>query len=343
MKTLYRTVAVENGDKWDRIITEKPSLPFKIATEKEKFDFCIKKQLLLGAKYLPGCVLAKRNESSFGFYLKRYERFYDRYLSKDVMLDSILSDDIRKSYGEGKGNEFKTGKFYSVASSSRFAVSCFSEPSLDGLITVLNKIDINGKSENVSILLEKGLEIDGMPKNNTPPQMDVVLKTHSGDIYFIEVKCHEIFDTSEHKQIKLKSKYLLADSFKLLPLETKKLSTIVDKMCNEFISINGRFLEAKDFNCNIVTTHFDFKQFICHLLGILSYKNINTNDRIHFHYMFYKNDEYLKIGNGNIYLELEKEMSEIFGRFTEIFPEIEFGYSYNRCFDTLKSLEKEDT
>ena len=346
MITLYRTVRDEHGEKWDRIVLDKPSQTFSIASEKEKFDYYIKRQLILGATYLPGSDLINKNESSFGYFLKRYRRFYDRYLSPKVQIDSILSSEIKKQYDEGKGNEFKTGKFYSVASSSRFAVSNFSERSVNGIIELIKKIEINGLIEDVKVSLERGLYIDGMPNNNFVPQMDVVIETNSSDIYFIEVKCHEIFDTSEHKKIKLKTKYLEATMFNRLPLEFQKISKIVvDKngITEKYISINGNYLEAVDFNCNISTTHFDFKQFICHVMGVLSYKIKNPNTKLHLFYLFYKNDEYLKNGNYTIYQELEKEMLEIFKVFSSSFPEIEFGYLYNNQFDTLKSLKKEVT
>lgn len=342
MKKIYKIIYQDNGNIWDRIVSDDELLLFrtniikKIATEKEKFDYCIKEEFLKGKNYLSGVKLKGKDGENFGFYLSRYNRFYDRYLSEKLKIESLLSSKIRKQYGKGMGNEFKTGKFYSVASSSRFAVSSFSKKSKEGIIELIRKLEINGKIENIDIELEVCLDIEGMPNNTTPPQMDVVLKTKSGDTYFIEVKCHEIFDNSEHKKIKLKWKYLCADVFQELLDNNVKI-----KKKDEYISIDGNYLHAKDFNCKISTTHFDFKQFLCHLMGILSYKEKNKKEKIHFYYLFYKNENYIEIGNRKIYKELENELSEIFEKFGEKFPAIDFGYFYNNKFDTLNYLKKE--
>lgn len=350
MKKYFKIITSENKKTWDRIISldEGQSFPTysnkKNATEKEKFDYCIKEEFLNGKTYLPGIKLANRDLSNFGFYLSRYKRDYDRYFSNRLEIESTLSSEIKKKYDEGKGNEFESGKFYSVASSSRFAVSSFSEKSNIGIIELLKKIKINGKVENVEIILEEGLNIEGVSNNSTPPQMDVVIKTETGDTYFIEVKCHEIFDTSKNKNIKLKWKYFKTAHFMKFPLKFDKLSKMIEKN-SEYISLDKKHLNAESFKCNISTTHFDFKQFLCHLMGILSYKAKNNNEKLHFYYLFYKNEEYLNLTNGskNIYSELEAEMSEIFGRFGKLFNEIDFGYCYSSKFDTLESLEKENT
>lgn len=343
MKKLYKIVTNENGVEWDRLVEIKPLGKFSYVNQKEKFDYCIKKSFLAGESYLPGCYLDNNSDTNFGFYLSRYNRYYDRYLSENLKLETLLSNEIRTYYDEGRGNEFKTGKFYSVASSSRFAVSCLSKMSNNGIIELLRKVEINGKIENINVNLEDELHIKGMPNNTTPPLMDVIITTDSRDKYFIEVKCHEIFDTSEHKIIRLKWKYINASHFKRLPLTHENLSkkiVIEDNEEVEYISINGEFLSATNFDCNIATTHFDFKQFICHLLGILSSERKSNNEKIHFYYLFYKNEEYLKIGNAKIYQELENEMSVIFEKFGKLFPEIDFGYCYNNRFDSIKSINK---
>ncbi len=341
-KDLYKTKNVENGVIWDRLVEERPPKPYSYATRKEKFDYCIKQSFLSGENYLPGINLPSNSESYFGYYLKRYERFYDRYLSENLRVENLLSSEIKKQYGEGKGGEFKSGKFYSVASSSRFAVSCFSEKSKQGIIEIIKKIPLNGIITDVNITLEEGLAIDGMPNNTYPPQMDVIINTDIGDTYFVEVKCHEIFDTSEHRNIKLKWKYLEAEPFKKFPFALDKVSKKIVKS-DEFISIDDNFLKAEDFGCNLSTTHFDFKQFLCHLMGIISYKNIHKKENIHFYYLFYKNEACEIMGNDKIYAELEEEISEIFEKFEVSFPEIDFGYCYNDKFDTLKSLETQTT
>lgn len=343
---MYKVIRNKNGKEWNQIVSIKPQKPFSKASQKEIFDYCIKRELLLGENYLPGINLSDKDESSFGFYLSEKKRFYDRYLSKRLNLDSVLSSDIKRHYDQGKGSELKSGKFYSVASSSRFTVSSFSEKSNQGIIELRNKMNLNGKVENVEIKLEEGLNIGGIPANLNPPQMDAMIKTNSSDTYFLEVKCHEIFDTSKNKPIKLKWKYLKADSFNRLPLRNVRLSkkTVIERgKPVEYISVDNKYLTASSFGCTLLTTHFDFKQFLCHLMGILSYKNRNKNrkESIHFYYLFYKNAGYLKIGKNKIYEELEAEISEIFGKFSKLFPEIDFGYCYNDKFDTIKSLKNE--
>jgi len=343
MKQLYKTLRMENGELWNRIVykpdkLEKDDSP---ASKKEKFSYCIKQKFISGGNYLPGMKLTNIDDSNFGFYISRWKRFYDRYLSKELNIEKHLSPDIKKNYGEGKGNELSSGKFYSVASSSRFAVSCFSEMSTTGKVELLKKIKINGKIEDVNISLEEGLHIEGMPNNATTPQMDVEIKTNSNDTYFIEVKCQEILDN--HKSIKLKAKYLNTELFNMLLPQNKDISQENGKTV-DYIGKNNQFLTATDFNCNLSTTHFDFKQFLCHLMGILSYKKTKSSEKIHFYYLLYRNEEYLKLPNDSnkqLYVELEAEMSVIFERFGELFKDIDFGYCYNNEFDTLKSLKKE--
>jgi len=339
---LYKTKNAENGVIWDRLVLERPPKPYSYASRKEKFDYCIKQSFLSGENYLPGTKLASNKESHFGYYLKRYERCYDRYLSENLNIENLLSTEIKKQYGKGKGGEFKSGKFYSVASSSRFAVSSFSEKDNQGKIEVVKNLPINGQIEYVDVALEEGLAIEGIPKNAYPPQMDVILKTDSGDTYFVEVKCHEILDTSEHKNIKLKWKYREAEPFKEFPLDITSITPKIENN-SKLIAIRDKLLRAEDFGCNLSTTHFDFKQFLCHLMGIVSYKKLMPKRKLHFYYLFYKNDEYEIFNNHNIYAELEEEIAEIFGKFGALFPEIEFGYCYNDKFDTLKSLKNEYT
>lgn len=120
---VYKTL-VNNKNKITEILTDqKPDSNYSKATEKEKFDFYLKQGFIKGNEYLLSVKINSSNEN-FGFYISRY---YDRYFSDKIGIKNCLSFEIQKSYDNDKGNEFKNGKFYSVGSSSRFAVSCFSE------------------------------------------------------------------------------------------------------------------------------------------------------------------------------------------------------------------------
>ena len=132
---VYKTL-VNNKNKITEILTDqKPDSNYSKATEKEKFDFYLKQGFIKGNAYLPSVKINSSNEN-FGFYISKYKRYYDRYFSDKIGIKNCLSFEIQKSYDNGKGNEFKNGKFYSVGSSSRFAVSCFSE-NLNGRIFLL--------------------------------------------------------------------------------------------------------------------------------------------------------------------------------------------------------------
>ena len=129
---VYKTL-VNKKNKLTEILTDcRPDSNYSKATEIEKFDFYLKQGFINGNTYLPSLKINSSKEN-FGLYINKYKRYYDRYFSDEIGIKDSLSFEIQKSYENGKGNEFKNGKFYSVGSSSRFAVSCFSE-NLNGKI-----------------------------------------------------------------------------------------------------------------------------------------------------------------------------------------------------------------
>ncbi|WP_147615797.1 hypothetical protein [Treponema pectinovorum] len=107
---------------------------------------------------------------------------------------------------------------------------------------------------------------------------------------------------------------------------------------DKFIRKNGKFLTSADFSCVLNTHHFDFKQFLCHLMGTLCYQE-SCKKKIHFYYLFYKNVEYEKV-DSTLYSELEIELKGIFAKFGRYFRNIDFGYLYNDKFDLLEKIEK---
>ena len=335
---VYKTV-INNENKITDILTDqKPDSSYNKASEKEKFDFYLKQGFIKGNTDLPNIKINGVNEN-FGFYISRYKKYYDRYFSNNIGIKNSLSFEIQKSYDNGKGNEFKNGKFYSVASSSRFAVSCFSE-NVNGKIFLLDKIKINGEQKDCKISLEKELDIFSINDQIiSHPQMDVVINLKTGDIYFIEVKCHEIFDN--HREIRLKSKYKDTDFIKTHLSSFSKLSELLEGK-EKFIAINNQLLTAKDFDCNLKTYHFDFKQFLCHLMGILQYQKEN-NVKVHFYYLFFKNTDYVNNEKSKIYEELRHEIEEVFSVFSKKYKNIDFGYIYNDKFDTIQNIENNYT
>ncbi len=342
MKKIYKIKKEKNGVFWDILTEEKPNQNFSTASPKERFDYYIKQSFIEGKYYLPKISLPKSQnpEKNFGRKIERYKRYYDRYFSEEeINIKDSLSDEIKKSYDEGKGNEFNNGKFYSVASSSRFAVSSFSS-NIDKKIKLLDEITIEGQSKKVKIELEKDLKIkDSNGDIISHPQMDVFFTTKENEKYYIEVKCHEVLDN--HKTIKMRYDYINAKFFnyifpgRISDLEKKEDGNGV------FLAKERKFLTAKDFGCEIDISHFDFKQFICHLLGILNDKD--PNEEVHFYYLFYKNNEYPE--KENLYGELEKELKIITKKFGDFFKsqKIDFGYFYNERFDKIQEIRLEKT
>lgn len=280
-----------------------------------------------GDSILPG--LFATSEKLYGRTIttKGKAHYYDTYFSEsygETILEKI-DENIRKCYGNGRGGEFKS-KFFSVASSSRFAVANFSN-NISGKILFINQYAGESIKE---ILFEKDLPIKNI--SGIPPQMDVWIKT-SHDIFF-EVKCHEIFDEYEHANIKLSTQYSKNAIFNeiikqfAIDLSTRERFYIKNNKMHYYYLLNRNM-----FKVFTKTSHFDLKQFICHLMGIIS--NIERSDsEVEFNYLFYKND------NGQfekVYAELENELSVIKKTFEWFFTKykIKFSWFYNDKFSTL--------
>ena len=231
------------------------------------FDWCIKQSFIEGNPFITGRTL-KDDRDYFGFYISKYNTIYDRYFSdKKINFKNYLSKKIIERYEpENKktsGNEFLSGKFYSVASSSRFVVSSFTENNTGEKLDYIRTIKINGKQELIKFIeFEHDTEVDANLFKT--PELDVYFETEDNHVYFIEAKCHEIFNS--HKLIKISKSYLNTESFKELGLNSEIICHAKDDSDKEI-----RF-GFEDFGCNgIMTFHFDTKQFLCHLMGILTY------------------------------------------------------------------------
>ena len=346
MNKIYSITIIEKGEKWNRLVSDlsnydsqKPDLIAK-AKPKERFDYFIKQSFINGAPYLPGLYLNGFNSDDFGLWINRFNRYYDRYLSLSLGIENKLSkEEIYTRYDKGMGNEFKNGKYYSVASSSRFATASFSE-NKDGIVSLVKEISIGGQKKKCTVSLEKDLHVKSTGGLEiSSPQMDVFVETDE-DVYFIEVKCHEIFDN--HKEIKLRWEYMEARVLQdLLSLaqDTSKFTRIPEIENGKekgYIGVDGHYLTSKDFGCELETHHFDFKQFLCHLMGICDYLS-STEKKVHFYYLFYKNKQYIEESD-KIYTELEKELKTIFSHFRDKYPDIDFGAMYNDQFTTMDCI-----
>lgn len=204
---------------------------------KEKFDAIIKSNLT-------DC-MPRVSKDNFGYEIN--ERKYDNYYTFNSF--EAFKADMKegypqhfKKYDDGKGGEFdkKMGRYglmppkmASVASSSRF---CY-----------LALRDVAG------IEFEKECKIKGI--TGTAPQLDGYIEQDFCNI-FLEVKCHEIFDS--HKLI-MKNKYLT---------HFKKNNIFLDIASNAIEGEEEFTAPLSLFGIDMESSHFDVKQFICHLLGI---------------------------------------------------------------------------
>ena len=329
-------------------------------TAKKRFDYALKQLLIKGACFLPGKKLSEdEKENGFGRWLeskKNGKKRYDRYLSEKVTMlfnTELFDTEIYDAYVNAQGNEFSTGKFYSVASSSRFVVSSFSECDEHGKIKPITKI---GDKKIECLDFEHPCPVVFKDTKISEPQLDATFKIDS-DQYFIEAKCHEIFDS--HKSLYLKEIYkeplgelilnnMTNEHIKPCSLESGKIDkdTYIGK-CEKGKAFE--LLTSEDFGVGRNSTHFDFKQFLCHLMGIISFHKTNAEVPIKFYYLFYGYDNNNKTTDknfdfGKTYCELEKELSAVAEAFAPVFEanNIEFGYLYNDKFDTLTADKWKD-
>lgn len=348
---LCRAIEIKENTKYEYITFDAElsyEAQYQALEKKHEFDFCVKKSF----ETAPYLGTLSSNKSKYGFYLPRYKTVYDRYFSKEMKLEENLSEKIRdrfepkKSGKKTSGNEFLSGKFYSVASSSRFAVCSFSKEK-NGKLDYIESIKINNQVEKIidSPEFEHDTPINGIAKEKHCPQLDFFCKTNKGT-YFFEVKNHEILDS--HKSIELSPSYMQVDVFKKLGLSGTPYERVYKEKkgkVHHYISLvkeasdKKDFLLASDFGCNLNTFHFDFKQFLCHLMGISSYAMNHKDEQIFFYYLIYRNELYENEYDSKLYTELEKEIEIVFDVFGKRFPHIHFGLCYNNKYDTLLEIK----
>ncbi|MBQ5824592.1 MAG: hypothetical protein IIW48_07255 [Clostridia bacterium] len=187
-----------------------------------------------------------------------YPTYYSRYFFNEFVTQMITDYPTHyEKYRQGRGSELvsinsKPPKMSCVGSSSRFCYLAFRN---------YHGVDF-----------EHDCPIAGI--RGTAPQMDTYFEDKN---IFIEVKCHEIFDA--HKMMLSNQYYnLLFGEGNDFGLETEG-SEIVKKSKAFEIPIDKFGLEGK-------LSMIDFKQFICHLLGIKSHKKADETATLI--YLFFK-------------------------------------------------------
>lgn len=273
-------------------------------TNKEKFDSIIKKNLIssgISEKAFVYSIIQKNNKiSEYPLYFNKAA--FDVFVHE---MQSFYPQHYLKYNGNSNATQNKGGvggeliekpsqyglippKMASVASSSRFCYLALR----NGTDALTENTYISGNN----IEFEKECKIFD---NGTAPQLDAFIADSECNIY-IESKCHEIFDS--HKII-LKNKYW--DYFKNDEAFCNKLNGI-NKGNEEFV------LPLSLFGIGKHSTHFDIKQFICHLIGI---KEQNKGKKSKLIYLFFEpiaDNDSDNISIKQIFDELEAEIKLIF-------------------------------
>ena len=197
-----------------------------------------------------------------------YSDEYPNYYNNSAFTSFVdqMKCDYKSAYAKyinGKGSELKPQKsappkMASVASSSRFCYLALR----DGAEVLGGKdaVEFEYSCKNI-----KGI------RGGTPPQMDAYI---ANDNIFVEVKCHEIFDTH---------KIVLSKQYKDLLCGQNSdfgFSSITEYSEKEIA------ISSNEFGLKEDTAMFDTKQFICHLLGIKS--NKDKDEKATLIYLFFK-------------------------------------------------------
>ncbi len=194
---------------------------------------------------------AKLGEDKFG-YKTEDGRIYPMYYTEEEF-EGFLAQATLPEY-KGSELEERTNskgkitppKMASVASSSRFCYLALK----DGAEA------IGGTGE---VVFEKECKIKGI--NGTAPQLDAYV---AGGNIFVEAKCHEMFDKKTTVMRESYQEYIVGEKEGIgfnVPANLK-----VEK--GYFNIPYGDFGFTKEFHC------FDFKQFLCHLLGIACQRKV---------------------------------------------------------------------
>ena len=210
-----------------------------------------------------------------------------------------MKSEHKKAYNSGSGQEltpqsFAPPKMACVASSSRFCYLALRD----------STVALGGTSNAV---FEKRCPIAGV--KNAVANLDAYIKdTYNKNTHiYVEAKCQEIFD--QHKQ-EMRIPYwnciygsINGIGFNLETTQPKPIDT----------GKNHFDIPMNIFGLNNIE-RFDFKQFLCHLLGIAS-QNKKSNKAATLCYMFFKplsDDPKIKSSIDDIFKKLETEIKAIF-------------------------------
>lgn len=268
---------------------------------KREFDAIIKENLMLSGEL----------EENFGYKTEENRIYYEYYTESEFQLfvDEMKSnypEHYKKYYGDENANENKGGvggelipkrgrwgimppKMASVASSSRFCYLALR----DGTNALFP--DWQATKNDVEFEKECRIFVDGP----TAPQLDAYIQNPSCD-YYIEAKCHEIFDS--HK-IEFKNKYW--DIFQ----KDKSFHRILENVTRHE---NTFEISRTVFGLSDEHLRFDVKQFVCHLLGIASQAKGKQAKLV---YLFFKpknNDEKTNRRIDEVFDELKNEIDLLF-------------------------------
>ena len=232
-------------------------------------------------------------KSSPFFEAKNGEKAYTNYYNDTAF--SEFCNDMKTNYPKaydayknGPGKELDKrppapAKMASVASSSRFCYLALR----DGA----EALGLKGTP-----VFEKPCPIKGLiPLTNANP--DAFFEEN---YTYFEVKCHEIFDPQ--KTFKDKYKSLFLNNYKTFAIKKEQFNPIEGP--DDFI------LDL--FGDKLATIkRFDYKQLICHLMGIASNKDTNTKATLIYLFFKPKSAKYT-VELENLFDELEHEIHMVF-------------------------------
>ena len=269
---------------------------------KREFDAIIKDNL----------IAAGVTKDSFGYRTDNDRTYYDYYTEAEFkrFVDEMKADyaeHYKKYYGDEEAKENRGGlggellpkrgrwgmlppKMASVASSSRFCYLALRDGT-DALISnrILTRDDVE---------FEKECRI--FADGSTAPQLDAFIKDTLCD-YYVEAKCHEIFDSHE---IEFKHKYweifqndksfchVLKDAIK--HTDTFEIPKAVFELWGEHM-------------------RFDVKQLVCHLFGIANQARGRQSKLFYLFFKLKSEDPETALRIEVVFEELKNEIEFIFG------------------------------